>query len=76
MLLPQAAGSKEVHAIAELRSYSETGRIARGVRQILAHEEETGLLVRHHVETIHEEEHISQIAAALLNCDQALQEQK
>ncbi len=57
-------------------NYPRIVRRVLEVRQMLANEETTGLVARHHVETIHEEEHISQIDTALYKWDQALQKQR
>ncbi len=52
--------------------YARIAKRVREVKQLLAHDEYLEHVVRDHVETIHEEEHILQIAAAMRSWDQTL----
>ncbi len=52
--------------------YARIAQRVRELKQMLAHDENLEHVVRDHVETIHEEEHILQIAAAMETWDQAL----
>ncbi len=56
-------------------NYARIANRVREVKKLLANDANFEHLVRHHVETIHEEEHILQIAEAIRRWDQVLSKQ-